>query len=64
MEDVESFVEGITQNHHPTTTTTTRKKARFESALDEAIERKGLTFFTGRTIFYARDAVPIARGVP
>jgi len=51
VEDVESFVEGITQNHHPTTTTTTRKKARFESALDEAIERKGLTFFTDVPFF-------------
>ena len=51
MEDVESFVEGITQNHHPTTTTTTRKKSRFESALDEAIERKGLTFFTDVPFF-------------
>ena len=50
MEDVESFVEGITQNHHPTTTTT-RKKSRFESALDEAIERKGLTFFTDVPFF-------------
>mmetsp|Transcript_304 Transcript_304/g.957 ORF Transcript_304/g.957 Transcript_304/m.957 type:complete len:725 (-) Transcript_304:1686-3860(-) len=51
VEDVESFVEGITQNYHPTTTTTTRKKARFESALDEAIERKGLTFFTDVPFF-------------
>ena len=51
VEDVKSFVEGITQNHHPTTTTTTRKKSRFESALDEAIERKGLTFFTDVPFF-------------
>jgi hypothetical protein len=50
VEDVKSFVEGITQNHHPTTTTT-RKKSRFESALDEAIERKGLTFFTDVPFF-------------
>ncbi|CAL6344156.1 unnamed protein product [Bathycoccus prasinos] len=49
VEDVESFVEGITQNHHPTTTT--RKKSRFESVLDEAIERKGLTFFTDVPFF-------------
>ena len=50
VEGVESFVEGITQNHHPTTTMT-RKKSRFESALDEAIERKGLTFFTDVPFF-------------
>ncbi|CAL6335860.1 unnamed protein product [Bathycoccus prasinos] len=49
VKDVESFVEeGSAQNQHlPTNTNTTR----FESALDEAVERKRLTFFTDVPFF-------------